>query len=159
MHPSRNRSPDRTRGAEAQGNALWICTMSKAKRSKQVVLPIDRMFKRGITRDRSEWTRCSGILYWPALDELRFPWSISDEPPRGRAVPCGSPGIGVNPSLRTRGIPSGPSFHGPSSPGGIRRRPEPGNGGVDRGRFCAQGTGRRAVKRFDPSQDHQRRKH
>jgi len=35
-------------GAEGKGNVHWFCTMSKAKRSKQVVLPIDRMFKRGI---------------------------------------------------------------------------------------------------------------
>lgn len=31
--------------------------------------------------------------------------------------------------------------------------------GVDGGRFSAQGTGWRAVKCFDPAQDHQERKH
>lgn len=31
--------------------------------------------------------------------------------------------------------------------------------GVDGGRFGAQGTGWRAVKCFDPAQDHQERKH
>ena len=34
-----------------------------------------------------------------------------------------------------------------------------GERGVDGGRFGVEGTGWRAVKRFDPSQDHQRRKH
>jgi len=38
-------------------------------------------------------------------------------------------------------------------------REKPRSRSVDGGRFCAQGTGRRAVKCFDPSQDHQRRKH
>ena len=99
-------------GAEGKGNVHWFCTMSKAKRSKQVVLPIDRMFKRGITRDRSEWTRCSGILYWPALDELRFSRMLSECPfglgPGG--VLCRSSGIG--------GIlpPSGPSSTAPHLP-------------------------------------------
>jgi len=66
-------SPSARGGAEGKGDAHGSCTMSKAKRFKQVVLPADRMFKRVITRDRSSGTRCSGILYWPAMDELRFP--------------------------------------------------------------------------------------
>lgn len=101
----------RVGAAEGKGNAHWFCTMSKAKRSKQVVLPIDRMFKRGITRDRSEWTRCSGILYWPALDELRFSRMLSECP-----FGLGPGGGGAVLKFRDRGgffPPSGPSSTAP----------------------------------------------
>jgi len=49
--------------AKGKGDVHWHCTMSKAKRSKHVVLPADRMFKRGITRDRSTGPR----LFWHSL--------------------------------------------------------------------------------------------
>lgn len=61
----RARSPLPGGMPKARGDAHWVCTMSKAKRFKQVVLPADRMFKRGITRDRSNGPNVLALFTGP----------------------------------------------------------------------------------------------
>lgn len=147
------------RGAKGKGDVHWHCTMSKAKRSMQVVLSADRMFKRGITRDRSIGPVVLAFFAGPLVDELRFPLDSRLWPFRWSA----SRGFGIAGRTDLQGLglwghsllTSSPS---PRLPSWVASR-WTGERGVDGGRFGVEGTARRAVKRFDPCQDHQRRKH
>lgn len=74
------------RDAKGKGDVHWHCTMSKAKRSMQVVLSADRMFKRGITRDRSIGPVVLAFFAGPLVDELRFPLDSRYGPHRWSAL-------------------------------------------------------------------------
>jgi len=92
------------------------------------------------------WTRVSGILCWPILEQAIVSrvaalfWGRIPESHPHPALPSGRVGLGCRSLLLW-----GKALCGIES--------------NDGGRFSAQGTGRRAVKCFDPAQDHQRRKH
>lgn len=97
------------------------------------------------------WTRVSGILCWPFLEQALASWGSLSLGKGLLGVFRFFPAWAFGPLWRDEGVAS--SFPGEGTKGLCESQ------GDDGGRFSAQGTGRRAVKCFDPTQDHQRRKH